>query len=49
MKRRQADTFSTTKPSKRPRSRRELESHIQLLLLLLQHNLDKVFQRRRDR
>ena len=40
---------SSTKKSSRPPNLKELEEHLGLLLLLVQHNLDKVFRRKRAR
>lgn len=48
MKRRRAARSSTVKRSQQTQLA-ELEQHLNLLLQLVQHNLDKVFRRKRSR
>jgi hypothetical protein len=40
---------STTKKSSRPMTLPQLEKHVGLLLMLLEHNLAKVFRQKRSR
>jgi hypothetical protein len=50
MKRKQAAHSSTKKPRPRTASRlKQIEDRMALLLLLLQHNIDKMIQHKRSR
>ncbi len=49
MKRKRAARLSTVTSRRRRTNMKEIEERLSLLLLLLQHNLDKVFHHKRTR